>query len=139
MSVEVKIEVLGNIIATRMTGQWPSLDRELLAHALEHWSRITQMCLERGIRRVINISDIVGGASSTAALRVFSNPEDFGWDRSIRMAIVRPDARTRQIIGMAIEVSKRNGWPFELFATEAEGLAWLASAAPAEGPSRRHG
>ena len=55
------------------------------------------------------------------------------------MAIVRSDARTRRIIGMAIEVSKRNGWLFELFASEADGLAWLESASPAEGPSRRRG
>lgn len=127
MSIEVAIEVLGDHVAVRMTGHWPSLDRELLVLALEHWSRVTQLCLERGIRRVLNVSDVAGSGSSTAALRVYSNPEDFGWDRSIRMAIVRPDVRARQIIGMAVEVSKRKGWPFELFASEEDGLAWLGS------------
>jgi len=128
--VDVAIEVFGDHVALRMKGQSPSLDRELLELALEHWSRAAQLCLERGIRRVLNVSGIVGSASSSAALRVFSHPEDFGWDRSIRMAIVRPDARTRQIIGMAVEVAKRNGWPFELFATEEEGLAWLGTTPP---------
>ena len=41
------------------------------------------------------------------------------------MAIVRSDARTRQIIGMAIEVSKRNGWPFELFGAVEQQPGWI--------------
>lgn len=127
MTLDVEVTLAGDIVFARMTGEWPTLDREILMHTLEHWSRVTHLCFERNIRRVLSISDVAGVASSSAALRIYSHPQDFGWDRSIRMAIVRSDARTRQIIGMAVEVSKRKGWPFELFASELEGLEWLSS------------
>jgi hypothetical protein len=133
MTLDVEVTLAGDIVVARMTGEWPTLDREVLVHTFEQWSRVTHLCCERNITRVLSISDVVGVPSSSAALRIYSNPDDFGWDRSIRMAIVRSDARTRQIIGMAVEVSKRNGWPFRLFATEADGLRWLSSDEPAEG------
>jgi len=127
MTLDVDVTLAGDMVVARMTGEWPTLDREILMHTLEQWSRVTHLCFEHNVRRVLSISDVVGVASSSAALRIYSHPEDFGWDRSIRMAIVRADARTRRIIGMAVEVSKRNGWPFELFASELEGLEWLSS------------
>jgi len=71
---------------------------------------------------------------NAAVLRVYSHPEAFGWDRSIRMAIVLSDARARQIIGMAVQVAERDGWRFELFANEADGLGWLIPGNAACGP-----
>lgn len=129
MTLDVEVRLAGDIVVARTTGVWPELDREILIHTLEHWSRVTHLCFERNVRRVLSISEVAGAASSSAALRIHSHPEDFGWDRSIRMAVVCSDARTRQIIGMAVEVSKRNGWPFELFASELDGLEWLCSEA----------
>jgi hypothetical protein len=133
MTLDVEVTLAGDIVVARMTGEWPTLDREVWVQTLEQWSRVTHLCFERNITRVLSISDVAGVASSSAALRIYSNPDDFGWDRSIRMAIVPSDARTRQIIAMAVEVSRRNGWPFRLFATAADGLRWLSSEEPAEG------
>lgn len=134
MTVFFEIRQAGDIVVARVSGEWPPLDQEILAVALEHWSSITNACLERGITRVLSVSEATGVSSSSAALRIYSNPAAFGWDRSIRMAIVRSDARARQIIGMAVQVAKRDGWPFELFADEADGLRWLMSGNAARGP-----
>jgi len=101
-------------------------DLEKIEEQWEFWPAATQHCRSRGIRRVLVLNELVGALSSNYVRDFHSNLDKFGFDRSIRYAMVVRDPRSRSVLGLGIALAREAGWDIAIFDEQADAEAWLA-------------
>lgn len=107
-------------------GQRRVHDFEKLEQQWEFWPQATALCRRKGIRRVLVLNELVGEISSTYVRGLHLNLEDFGFDRSLRYAMVVAEPRARGVLTFGIELAKGLGWDIEIFQETASAQAWLS-------------
>jgi len=107
-------------------GQRRVHDFEKLEQQWEFWPQATALCRRKGIRRVLVLNELVGEISSTYVRGLHLNLEDFGFDRSLRYAMVVAEPRARGVLTFGIELTKGLGWDIEIFQETASAQAWLS-------------
>ena len=108
------------------SGQRRVHDFEKLEQQWEFWPQATALCRRKGIRRVLVLNELVGEISSTYVRGLHLNLEQFGFDRSLRYAMVVAEPHARGVLGFGIGLAKGLGWDIEIFEEKAAAEAWLA-------------
>jgi hypothetical protein len=101
-------------------------DFEKIEEQWEFWPAATQRCKALGVRRVLVRNELTGPISSNYVRNFHSSLDQYGLDRGIRYAMVVPQARTRSLLSLGIELAKDAGWDIAIFAEEAVARHWLA-------------
>jgi hypothetical protein len=101
-------------------------DDDKLTQQWEFWPKVTSLCQQRGIRRVLIRNELVGEISSNYVRDLHLNLENFGLVRSIRYAMVVPDQRSRGVLKFGYRLASSEGWDLEIFEDLPAATAWLA-------------
>lgn len=114
-------------IVARIGGARPSLDTDTVEQLWGYFDGVAALCRQREIRRLLVLSSASGKASSSAVLSFYARLEDFGFDRSLRIALVVVDEAARRITELGVAVAESRGWPIKAFGTAELARRWLDS------------
>ena len=113
-------------VTVNFSGERRTHDLEKIEEQWEFWPAATQRWRALGIRRVLVRNELAGAISSDYVRAFHSNLDRYGFDRTMRYAMVVRDARSRSVLSLGIALAKEAGWDIEIFAEEASAEAWLA-------------
>ena len=111
-------------------GQRRVHDFEKIEQQWEFWPQATALCRRKGIRRVLVLNELVGEISSSYVRGLHLNLEEFGFDRSLRYAMVVAEPHARNVLSFGIALAKDLGWDIEIFEEPSAATAWLARPFP---------
>ncbi len=89
------------------------------------WSKVADLCRETGISRVLAISRMSGTLDTYISFDIAGSPGNFGWSRSIKLAIFYMDEERFKSGKFSETVAVNRGYSFRAFKTEEEALDWL--------------
>ena len=109
--------VRANVSGDRIPG------REL-TDAVGAWSEVADVCRTKGINRVLATIDLSGRFPTLAADNLAKAPEDFGWIREVKMAVVDVNEESLQDNLFTETVAVNRGFPVRMFDNEQDARAW---------------
>lgn len=106
-----------------VSGDW-RLGQEL-ADASAVWKQVSEACRNQACTRVLAVWDVAGRLPTVSAYALAAHPESFGWDRSIKAAVVHRHKERLQDSLFAETVGVNRGYDVKVFGDEEKALAWL--------------
>ena len=115
----------GQVLVSRIAGERPASAMEAVEQLWGFFDSTSRECRRVGITQLLVVSDARGPASSDAVLAFYRRLEDFGLDRSMRIAVCVTDEPARRITALGVAVARSLGWEIELFGDEQNAKDWL--------------
>lgn len=123
MAFDISVELTSDMIVARMTGA--RIQPRDLQAARQQFGQVTEMCVNKGISRVMLVSELEGTFSYPAAFSLLSNAESYGWQASFRVALVDADMNAEEANKFAEDVAFNRGLQMRFFREEEAGRKWL--------------
>ena len=123
MSLEISIKEFQDYIRVEVSGARTSGKEK--EDAVNLWRRVVDACSESGINRVLVVSSVTGRIPTLEAYEVAGHPEEFGWSRDYKLALVDLDEESRRDNIFAENVAVNRGFQVKVFDNEQEAEIWL--------------
>ena len=123
MSLEISIQEFPEYIRVEVSGVRTSGKEK--DDAIMLWRRVVEACRESGLARILVISNVTGRIPTLEAYEVAGHPEEFGWNREYKLALVDLDDESRQDNLFAENVAVNRGFHVKVFDNEKEAEIWL--------------
>jgi hypothetical protein len=95
-------------------------------HAQNVFSQIAKFCHKKQQYKLLGIFRLEGKVSSSLESYNFaSSPEEFGWDRKFKLALVDLNEESRIQNLFTENVAVNRGYNFKVFDNEASAIDWL--------------
>jgi len=93
--------------------------------AIQTGREISAACRDNGVDKILLIFKMTGRLPPTEAYEIFSNPEEFGWSRDVKVALVdeNPDSQEDSLFSETVAVNR--AYNTRVFEEEEEALEWL--------------
>jgi hypothetical protein len=88
-------------------------------------ARVADICNVKQIHRVLVISKMTGNLSPLAAYSIADLPEEYGWSRSFKLAIVDLNEEYRKGNTFIETVAVNRGYDVKVFENEKDAKDWL--------------
>ena len=123
MSYNVHIEKKADHIRAELSGQRePGKELE---NAVGVLTRLTKLCVESGMDKVLVIIDLEGDFPMVSAFQLGEDPSSFGWEPSVRIAAVDLNENSRKMLDLTASIANNRGCDVSVFDQEAPAMAWL--------------
>jgi hypothetical protein len=123
MSLEINIQEFEDYIRVDVSGS-RTRGREM-EEASDLMHRIAEVCRASGIYRILSVSRVTGRIPILDAYQLAGRPEDFGWSRVYKLAVVDLDEESRRVTLFSEDVSVNRGFDAKVFDNEKEAEIWL--------------
>jgi hypothetical protein len=123
MPYETIIEPFENYIRVEVSGdRQPGREVD---DAFSTGRQITTACRSHGVNKLLVIFRMTGRLRATEAHEIYSNPEEFGWSRDIRVALVDENPESHEGSLFAETVAVNRAYDTRVFENETEARDWL--------------
>lgn len=123
MSLEINIQELPEYIRVEVSGS-RTRGKEM-EEAVDLWKQVVEVCQASGRDRILFITMATGRIPTLEAYEVAGHPEDFGWSRGYKMALVDLNPESLEDNQFAGTVAVNRGFNVKIFDNEKEGEIWL--------------
>lgn len=123
MAYIIAFQVDGDVLSVHATGDRDS-DNPMAA-ASDLWRHIALECKERGLSRVLLLSEITGRYPTCACYETMSRLDEFGVSRAWTIAYVNSDPQLRDDLNFMTALADLHGFSISLFEEEGEARKWL--------------
>lgn len=123
MPYETIIENHDNYLCVEVIGKRkPEIERE---EAVATWAPVIAECRKAGLNRMLIRYRMHGQFSLMHAFNLSDNPEQLGWIRSLRIAVVRVEGTPMPELRAVETVAVNRGFPLRVFHDESAARSWL--------------
>lgn len=123
MPYQVAIQEYPDYIRVQLSGELtPGLE---LQEATSVWSQVADACREKGVTRVLAISDARGHLLTMTAYELADSALTWGWDQRFKLAMVEVHEERRQNSLFAETVAVNRGFRARVFDDEQKARSWL--------------
>jgi hypothetical protein len=123
MPYDLCIEEKDNYIRVEASGN--RVPGRLAEDAIQLWAKVSEHCRVKNISNILAIYNISGNIPSQVIIDVTRNPESFGWNKSLKLALVDLNEDSRKGNYLTEAIAARRGYAFRVFDNEEEARAWL--------------
>ena len=123
MSLEINIQEFEDYIRVDVSGS-RTRGREV-EEATDLMRRIVEVCRASGIYRILSVSRVSGQIPTVDAYQLAGKPEEFGWSRGFKLAVVDLNEKSRETTLFSETVSVNRGFDTKVFDNEKEAKKWL--------------
>lgn len=95
------------------------------ADAIATWAPVVAECRASGLNRLLIRYRLHGRFSLMHAFDLTDNPEQIGWMRSLRIAVVRLEGTPLDELRAVETVAVNRGFPLQVFVDERAARRWL--------------
>ncbi len=113
------------LLVARVAGVRPTIDGDTLEQLWQFFEGVAAQCRAKGIKRLLTVSAASGPTTSTAVLSFYRRLAFFGFDPTMRLAVVILDREARRTIELGVAVAESSGWDIKVFGTEEQARRWL--------------
>ena len=89
------------------------------------WSHVAKICEEKNRDRVLGVFNVSGRLPTPAAYALAFNPESYGWNRHLKLALVVMHEESRQDALFVEDVAVSSGYKIRIFDNEEKAAVWL--------------
>ena len=93
--------------------------------AFQTGRKISAACRDNGVDKILLIFKMTGRLRPTEAYEIFSNPEEFGWSRDIKVALVDENPESQEDSLFSETVAVNRAYNTRVFEDETEARDWL--------------
>lgn len=86
---------------------------------------LSELLEQTGRKKVLAVFRMTGRLPPIASYEIFSKPEDFGWYRDVKLAVVDMNAESRHDSHFSETVAVNRAYQMAVFEDEDEALNWL--------------
>lgn len=115
------------LLVARIAGGRPTLDGDTFEQLWQIFEGVATQCRTKGIKHLLVVSDASGSTTSSAVLSYYRRLALFGFDPTMRLAVVILDEVARRTIELGVAVAASGGWDIKAFGTEEQARRWLDS------------
>ena len=87
--------------------------------------KMSAACRDYGASKLLVIFKLTGRLRPTEAYEIFSNPEDFGWSRDVKVALVDENPVSQEDSTFSETVAVNRAYDMRVFDNEIEAKDWL--------------
>lgn len=89
------------------------------------WPPVADLCEKTRIQRILLVLRLAGRVPPTAAYEMVKSIADFGWPKSMRVAVVDLNEESRRDHLVTETIAFTRGYRLKIFADEEEARTWL--------------
>lgn len=86
---------------------------------------LSELLEQTGIKNVLAVFRMTGRLPPIAAFEIFSKPQDFGWNRDVKLALVDMNEESQRDSHFSETVAVNRAYQMAVFENEEEALNWL--------------
>ena len=123
MTYDFIIKEKSDHIRLEISGSWtPGNEAEDVKSV---WARVAEICRTNNVCRILAIWDIPGHLPTLAAYNMAKSPEEFGWSRRLKLAVVYSSGQRMQDSLFGEDIAVNRGYNIKMFNNEQDAKAWL--------------
>jgi hypothetical protein len=82
-------------------------------------------CRSHGVNKLLAVFKMTGRLPATDAHEIFSNPEEYGWSRDIKVAVVDENPESQEDSLFSETVAVNRAYNTRVFEDETDAREWL--------------
>ena len=126
MPYEIQIQVHESYLRAEISGaRTPGQE----VHDAMHTGRqISDAVRHSGVSKVLAIFKMTGRLPAVESYEIYSNPQEFGWSREVKVALVdmNPESKDDSLFSETVAVNR--AYDMSVFDNERDALEWLLDA-----------
>jgi len=123
MPYEATIEPFEDYIRVEVTGdRRPGHE---VNDAVQAGRQIMAACRSHGVHKLLLIFKMTGRLPATDAHEIYSNPEEYGWSRDIKVAVIDENPESKEDSLFSETVAVNRAYDTRVFEDETEAREWL--------------
>lgn len=123
MTYILTFQVDGDVLSVHATGDRDS-DNPMTS-AKDLWTHLALECQERGLSRVLLLSEITGRYPTYDCYEIMSRLDEFGVAKDWKIAYVNSDPQLHDDLSFMTALADHHGFTIRLFEEEDEARKWL--------------
>ena len=123
MPYNVQIQIQPDHVHAELSGERvPGKELENAIHVLV---QLAKLCEENGLSKILVSIDLIGDFPVLSAFKLAEAPQDFGWDKTLRIAAVDKNEKSREMMQLIASIAANRGFSVQVFHDESAAKAWL--------------
>lgn len=123
MPYETTIESFEDYVRAEVSGD--RIPGREVNDATQAGRKMSAACRDYGANKLLVIFKMTGRLGPIEAYEIFSNPEDYGWSRDVKVAIVDENPESQEDSTFSETVAVNRAYDMRVFDNEIEAKVWL--------------